>query len=254
MKSRVSVIVTVFNEGEKITPFLISLLESTNLSREVLVVYDFPEDTTAPYARAVAEKDQRVKPLLNTYGRGPAWAIRYGMDHASGDVVVVTMGDGCDDVTQIDELARMVEGGAAIGAASRYMRGGRKVGGPFIKGSLSRIAGVSLYYLARVGTRDATNSFKAYDTAFIREAGIASTDGFEIGIELVAKAKRMRRPVIEMPTTWREREYGVSHFKLRKWVPKYLRWYLYALGPRTRENHGAGTIVSDVGSATIEDA
>ncbi len=254
MKSRVSVIVTAYNEGEEIVSFLTSLLESVNVACEVLVVYDFPEDTSAPHARAVAAKDPRVKPLLNTYGRGPAWAIRYGMAHANGDIVVVTMADGCDDVTQIDQLADIVEGGAVIAAASRYTRGGKKVGGPFIKGALSRVAGLSLYYLARVGTRDATNSFKAYDTAFIRESGIASTDGFEIGIELVAKARRMHRPVAEIPTIWHERDYGASHFKLGKWIPKYLRWYLYAFGPRIRDHQRVRALASKIGSTPIEDA
>ena len=45
--------------------------------------------------------------------------------------------------------------------ASRYMGGGRQVGGPPLKSTLSRLAGLSLYWFGRVGTRDATNSFKA---------------------------------------------------------------------------------------------
>jgi dolichol-phosphate mannosyltransferase len=253
MKSRLSVIVTAYNEGEKIAAYLTSLLEALTVPAEVLVVYDFAEDTSAPYASEVAARDQRVKPLLNTYGRGPAWAIRYGFDHARGDIVVVTMADGCDDVTQIEDLARLVEGGAAIAAASRYMRGGRKIGGPFLKGALSRIAGLSLYHLAGVGTRDATNSFKAYDAAFVREAGISSTGGFEIGIELVAKARRLRRRVTEIPTTWHERNYGESNFKLGKWLPKYLRWYLYAFGRRGRAQQ-VRAFARPVTSARAEDA
>ena len=42
--------------------------------------------------------------VVNTYGRGPANAIRYGIDHAAAPVVVVTMADGCDDPFQIDDL------------------------------------------------------------------------------------------------------------------------------------------------------
>lgn len=237
LNPRVSIVVTAYNEGEKIADYLNSLLQSVTIPAEVLVVYDFQEDTSVPFVRQVASTDDRVKPVLNTYGRGPAWAIRYGMDQATANVVVVTMADGCDDVTQIDELTLLVEGGSAIASASRYTRGGKKVGGPLIKGALSRFAGLSLYYLGGVGTRDATNSFKAYDMSFVREAGIASTGGFEVGIELVAKARRLRRPVTEIPTTWYEREYGESNFKIATWLPKYLRWYLYALGltaPRSK--------------------
>jgi hypothetical protein len=141
------------------------------------------------------------------------------------------MADGCDDPQQIDDLVRLVERGVVVAAASRYSRGGQQVGGPFLKSLLSRTAGLSLWILARVGTRDATNSFKAYDTAFVREVGIASNAGFEIGIELVAKARRARLPVAELPTIWLERLQGVSNFKLAGWLPRYLHWWFFAFGP-----------------------
>jgi hypothetical protein len=147
-------------------------------------------------------------------------------------VVVVTMADGCDDPQQIDQLVRLVERGVVIAAASRYSRGGQQVGGPFLKGLLSRMAGLSLWGLARVGTRDATNSFKAYDVDFVRRVGITSCAGFEIGIELVAKARRARLPVAELPTIWLERHQGVSNFKLVSWLPHYLGWWRFAFGPR----------------------
>ena len=104
--------------------------------------------------------------------------------------------------------------------------------GPSIKSLLSRSAGRSLRVLAHIGTRDATNSFKAYSTAFVREVGIDSRDGFEIGIELTAKAKRLRKPVAEIPTIWLDRQAGMSNFKVLKWIPSYLHWYRFAFGPR----------------------
>ena len=84
----------------------------------------------------------------------------------------------------------------------------------------------------RVGTHDATSSFKAYDRAFVQRVGIESTAGFEIAIELVAKARRHRLPVAEIPTIWRERTTGASNFKLWAWLPRYLHWYRYAFGSR----------------------
>ena len=112
------------------------------------------------------------------------------------------------------------------------MAGGQQVGGPFLKGFLSKLAGRSLRWLTHTGTRDATNSFKAYATEFVRQVGIDSLDGFEIGIELTAKAKRMRLPVAQIPTIWLDRQAGVSNFKVARWIPKYLRWYRFAFGSR----------------------
>ena len=229
---RVSIVVPAYNEGENVLPVLDRLFESVRLPCEVLVVVDTAGDTTVPVAQEYELKEPRLRCLVNTYGPGPANAIRFGIDAATAPVTVVTMADGCDDARQIDELVRLVERGVAVAAASRYMPGGQQVGGPVVKGAMSRLAGRSLKTLAQVGTRDATNSFKAYSTDFVREVGIDSRDGFEIGIELTAKAKRLRRPVAEIPTIWLDRNAGVSNFKVAKWVPSYVRWYRFAFGPR----------------------
>jgi glycosyltransferase involved in cell wall biosynthesis len=228
----VSVVIPVYNEGGSIVACLDRILREVRLPSEVLVVHDTPDDTTVPYARKVAEDDPRVRTVLNTYGRGPANAIRYGIETARAPVAVVTMADGSDDPRQIDDLARLVERGVVVAAASRYMPGGQQVGGPYFKSFLSRMAGRSLHTFGRVGTRDATNSFKAYSTDFVREVGIDSRAGFEIGLELSAKAKRLRLPVAEIPTIWLDRAFGVSNFKMSKWLPAYLRWYRFAYGGR----------------------
>ncbi len=131
------------------------------------------------------------------------------------------MADGCDDPQQIDELARLVERGVVVAAASRYMP--RRPAGRRPVPQAPHVAdgrAVALHWLARVGTRDATNSFKAYDRDFVREVGIESDAGFEIGIELVAKARRLRLPVAEIPTIWLDRTHGAVELQgLRSGCP-----------------------------------
>ncbi|MDT4932684.1 MAG: dolichol-phosphate mannosyltransferase [Pseudonocardiales bacterium] len=232
MSIAVSIVIPAFDEGDAIVPVLDRIFEAVQSDCEVLVVVDFPEDTTVPVLHDYAARQPDLKTLINTYGRGPANAIRFGVDQVKNPVVVVTMADGSDDPRQIDELARLVERGVVVAAASRYSAGGQQVGGPWFKGLLSRSAGVSLGLLGRVGTRDATNSFKAYSTEFIREVGIESRSGFEIGLELTAKARRLRRPVAELPTIWLDRTAGSSQFRMAEWIPRYLRWYRFAFGPK----------------------
>jgi dolichol-phosphate mannosyltransferase len=228
---QISVVIPAYNEGEAIVPCLDRIFAGTTLPCEVLVVYDDPSDTTVPYIDKYARSEPRLVPALNEYGKGPALAIRWGIEHARAPVAVVTMADGSDDAEQIDDLSKLVERGVVVAAASRYMSGGQQIGGPVVKSMLSRVAGLSLYWLARVGTRDATNSFKAYSTEFVRQVKIESDAGFEIGIELVAKARRLRLPVAELPTIWLERGHGQSNFKVMRWLPRYLRWYRFAFGP-----------------------
>jgi glycosyltransferase involved in cell wall biosynthesis len=234
VEPRVSVVIPVYNEGADIVRCLERILREVLLPCEVLLVHDMPEDTTVPYAQEIAKLDHRVRTVLNTYGRGPSNAIRFGIHAAVAPVVVVTMADGSDDPRQIDDLARLVDRGVVVAAASRYMPGGQQVGGPRFKRLLSRWAGRFLYWFARVGTRDATNSFKAYDAEFVRQVGIESRKGFEIGLELTAKATRLRLPVAEIPTIWLDRQLGNSNFDVGRFLPSYLRWFRFAFGRRLR--------------------
>ncbi len=232
MSPDVTIVVPVYNEGEAARACLDRILRAVSSPCELLVVYDRPDDTTVPGIEQAARADSRVRGLLNAYGPGPANAIRFGFDRASAPVTVITMADGSDDPRQIDDLARLVERGVVVAAASRYMPGGQQVGGRRLKRTLSRSAGKSLRLFARAGTRDATNSFKAYSTEFVRQVGIDSRNGFEIGLELTAKATRLRLPVAEIPTIWLDRALGDSRFQLARWLPGYLRWYRFAFGPR----------------------
>jgi len=215
-------------EGDAIEPVLDRIAESVTLPFECVVVVDDPEDPTIQVVAKKTDADQRFRVIINEAVAGPAGAIKFGIARSSAPVLVVTMADGSDDPRAIDDLVRLVERGVVIAAASRYMAGGQQVGAPFLKSALSRLAGLSLWFFARVGTHDATNSFKAYDRGFLERVGIESDHGFEMGLELVAKARRFGLRVAEIPTIWLERSFGDSGFRLWKWIPKYLRWYFVA--------------------------
>ena len=222
----------VRDEGASIDLVLDRISQAVGIPYEILVVYDDPQDSTVPFLEARAREDDRVRPVINQLGRGPSNALRSGFAAATAPAIVVTMADLSDDLWQIEQLTHLVERGFAIAAASRFSPGGRQIGAPFMKHLLARTAGLTLHHFARVGTRDATNSFKAYSKAFIDATPLESSAGFEVALELVAKAKRRRLPIAEVPTIWLERTSGQSRFRILAWLPQYLRWYRLAMTPR----------------------
>jgi len=227
-KPLISIIIPSKNEDAQIISTLTRLRDYVKLSFECLIIVDSAEDTTIQSVKNFCSKNKNFRVLINSRSPGPASAIKFGIRQSLSDTCVITMADGSDDPKIIADLAQLIERGVAVAVASRYMPGGQQIGAPFLKSFLSKVAGKSLYFLRRVGTRDATNSFKAYSKEFIEVVGIESEYGFEMAIELVAKAKVYGYPVAELPTIWLERETGKSSFKLLKWLPKYLHWYLYA--------------------------
>lgn len=236
---RCSIVIPAKNEGEKILIALSRLEDAISFPFECLVIVDSEIDPTIPAVVDFHNEYNQFTCLVNTGVKGPSGAIKFGINKAKAPIVVVTMSDGSDDPRVIPDLIRLIERGVDIACASRYMPGGQQIGAPLIKSILSRIAGKSLSNFRRVGTRDATNSFKAYNKVFLEKVGIESKYGFEMGLELVAKAKRYGYRVAELPTIWIERDFGESNFKLMKWLPRYLYWYFYAFGPKRKENKNA---------------
>lgn len=228
MKQRFSLLIPVRDEVNLIDPLITQLRENLSGTFECLLIVDNLEDPTVTKIREYETQDPRFKLHLNCMGAGPARAIRSGISASSGRVKVVMMADGSDDVRDVMNLVALVERGIQIACASRYLRPGRQIGAPVLKSLLSRMAGLTLFYFARVGTRDATNSFKAYEGSFIDQIEIESEHGFTMGLELVAKARRNGAKVAELPTIWIERSEGKSNFKLLKWIPHYVKWYFYA--------------------------
>ena len=224
----ITIIVPVYNEGGNIETFLRGVEQYISEPYEILVVYDFPEDDTLPAIAALHPPVASVRMVHNTIGKGVLNAYKAGFAASKGDVVVLMAADGADDPRDVPIMVKLVREGADVAAGSRYMRGGSQVGGPFFKQMLSRIAGVSLYYLAGLPTHDATNNFRAYSRRVI-EMPIEGTRSFALGIELVCKAHWNGWKIVEVPTTWRDRTVGVARFRLLAWLPDYLHWYLLAL-------------------------
>jgi dolichol-phosphate mannosyltransferase len=235
-----AIVLPVYNEGEAVEPVLRALSAGVTASHELVVVYDFDGDTTVPVVSRLAIEIPGLRGLRNDLGRGVLNAMKAGIAGTTAPYVLISMADGSDEPQVIDPMVTLARGGADVVSASRYMRGGHQVGGPWFKRLLSRTAGLTLHWFAGVPTHDPTNNFKLYSRRFLDATTIESQAGFELALELTVKATLTGRRVAEVPTTWRDRTAGQSNFKLRKWLPHYLHWYRRAFVGRWLGHRGAG--------------
>ena len=229
-----SIVVPVYNEGESVVPVLRALTTAVSVPHEILVVYDFDGDTTIPVIDRLHGEIPSIRGHRNDLGRGVINAMKAGIAASTGPYVLISMADGSDDPFVINGMLDLAHDGADVVAASRYMPGGHQIGGPPLKRAMSRVAGLTLHWFAGVPTHDPTNNFKLYSRRFLNSIQIESTAGFELALELTVKATVSGRKVAELPTTWRDRTAGKSNFRLRKWLPHYLRWYITAFWRRWR--------------------
>jgi glycosyltransferase involved in cell wall biosynthesis len=225
----ISLVVPVYQEAENIQLFLRDVENHVQEPHETLIVYDFPEDNTLPAIAAMQPPCPHVRLIHNTLGKGVLNALKAGFKASQGDVVIVMMADRSDEPTDVAPMARFIRDGADVVAGSRYVRGGRQEGGPLVKRTLSRLAGMSLHYLAGLPIHDATNNFRAYSRRVIEQIPVEGEASFALGLELTLKAHWNGWKIAEVPTTWRDRTVGKSRFRLFAWLPHYLHWYQLAL-------------------------
>lgn len=231
-------VVPIYNEGENARvlyqTLVSSLAESAIDFSRLSFVYDIDNDITLPIIAELAANDSRVVADKNQFGRGVVNALRWGFSRVSPGPVIVLMGDNSDKLSIIPELVALWRSGATVVSPSRYMKGGKQFGGGLLKSTLSRIAGVSLKLIG-FPTSDPTNNFKLYDGSWLARQQIESVGGFEVALELSAKAFEQKKLIRQIPTEWYDRTAGESNFRLWKWLPHYLRWYFFAIASVLRQ-------------------
>jgi glycosyltransferase involved in cell wall biosynthesis len=225
------IIIPVYNEAENIANTLRAIEEKVRTPHVLYIVYDFDEDNTLPVVNRFVKEGIDVRFVKNAV-RGVVNAIKTGLREAGERYLLVTMADLSDDYAVVDNMCNLMNKGYDVVCGSRYMKGGKQIGGPLLKKTISRAADVSLRYIAGLPTHDATNSFKLYRKTMLNAIEVESDGGFEIGMEIVVKAHFSGFKVTEFPCVWKEREKGKSRFKILKWMPKYLKWYFYAMRGR----------------------
>jgi dolichol-phosphate mannosyltransferase len=235
-----TIVIPVYNEGANFRALWGELSSGIKTPFTAIVVYDFDEDNTLPVAREIiASGESRIRLLKNAYGRGVTNAIKTGLEAVESGPVLVTMADLSDELTTVDRMYALYQQGYDLVCGSRYMRGGRLIGGPFLKQLMSRVSGVTLHYFRGLPTHDATNAFKLYDAAMVHDLKVESQAGFELGLELTVKAFLNGYRIAEIPSTWRDRTAGTSRFRIMHWLPHYLKWYFFAFQPRRQRSRPA---------------
>lgn len=229
MDARLDIIIPVYNEGRNILATLGELRRHVRTPSRILICYDRPDDDTLPTIQAHPE---RVEGLLIEFVRNPDRgahaAVMAGFAASRAPLVVVYPADDDFNGAVIDAMVGKAEAGADIVCASRFMPGGCMVGCPWLKAVLVRGAAFTLYYIARLPTRDPTSGFRLFSRRVIDGIAVESDSGFCYSIELLVKCHRLGWPVAEVPAKWFERKQGQSRFRVMHWLPAYLRWYLYA--------------------------
>jgi glycosyltransferase involved in cell wall biosynthesis len=226
----VTILMPVKNEGLNLTIMLKILRAVVDVPHEVLVVFDHPDDNSADVVRTMTPDYPVVRAIHNTLGPGVLNAFKAGVAAARGKYVLIFAADEVGPVLAVDDMLALMESGCEFVSCTRYAHGGRRLGGSWIGGILSRTANWMFCRLSHLKLSDATTGVKIFRPQLLDRFPLESRVGWAFAFELSIKAQLAGLRLGEVPVVSIDRLYGgESSFALGSWTAEYLRWFIWGL-------------------------
>lgn len=202
-------------------------LRESNVPHEIVVVDDGSSDRTWEILLDLKEKITALSPVQNKGEHGFGRAVIFGLHHALGDAVVITMADMSDDPQDIIKYWHELNKGVECVFGSRFIRGGGVYDYPKVKYLLNRLINWFIMLLFRISLNDTTNAFKAYRKEVIAGCQPLIAPHFNLTVELPLKAIIRGYSWTVVPITWKNRTTGEAKLKLKEMGSRYIFIILY---------------------------
>lgn len=202
-------------------------LRLQGVPHEIVVVDDGSADRTWDLLQGLSARLPQLRPVQNRGLHGFGRAIIHGLDHMTGDAVVIMMADESDDCRDVVRYWQELNSGFDCVFGSRFIKGGGVIDYPVVKLTINRMANQFLQMMFGIKLNDTTNAFKAYRREVIDGCRPLIAPHFNLTVELPLKAIVRGFSWTVIPITWRNRRTGVAKLKIKEMGSRYLFICLY---------------------------
>jgi len=225
-KMKLSVIIPVFNERNTVVE-IIRRVQDVPVEKEIIVVDDGSTDGTREILREfiplhphlltgvenVKKEPGDVKVILKDRNEGKGAAIREGLQHVTGDVVVIQDGDlEYEPMDWLRMLQVMKDKDAQVVYGSRVLGKGKKSSFAFYFGG--RFLSVLTNILFSAAITDEPTCYKMFRADVIKSVNLECM-GFEFCPEVTAKVLKKGFRIHEVPISYRPR--NIKEGKKIRW-------------------------------------
>ena len=220
------ILIPVFNEDETIVKTIENIFSAVKYDYKIIICYDYDEDPTLKIIKESFPHNSKIV-FVKNFAQGFNNALISGFKSSTAKAVLVFMADDHINHNIINLCYEKFTEGYQVVCPSRFIRGGKMTGNPFLKGIITKLVSFFLFNFTSFPIKDSTNSFRLFSKELINKVKIESNKGFTLSLELTAKAHRLGYKITEIPTIWVERDKGKSRFKLFSFILPYTKWLYY---------------------------
>jgi glycosyltransferase involved in cell wall biosynthesis len=197
---KISTIVPAYNEAAAIEAVVEEYL---SYSDEIILIDDGSTDETASLIDSLADTYATVTAVHHDENRGKANALRTGVEHATGDVVVFTDADETYPAEYVPALVAKVKQGADIALGSRLAAGGTNI--PRINRLGNRLLSFIVSFIGGVRLTDTQTGMRAMRRDRFAQLDAADATNLEFETMMTVRAAKMGYNIEEVPIKYRER-------------------------------------------------
>lgn len=201
LPERLSIVIPAYNENEIILETLKECIFSLNgVKPELIVVDDGSLDGTLEKVQKFAKENRNVKVVTYGGNQGKGYAVKYGFQHATGDLVAFIDADLNLHPRQIITLMKYMEKYDVDVVVGSKRHPKSKVNYPFERRVLSDIYYIFVKTLFGIPVKDTQVGLKLYKREVLEDVlPKVMVKRYAFDIEILANAHRLGYKIMESP-------------------------------------------------------
>jgi len=211
---KLSVVIPIYNEKDTLAE-IFRLVQATPYEKEIIAVDDASTDGSALILSQLAKEYDNVKAFFHEANQGKGAALRTGLPHVSGEVVIIQDADLEYRPVDYPALLEPIDSGEADVVYGSRLIGARPHRVMFFWHYMGNKVVTTLSNMfTNLNLSDMETGYKVFKTEVLKDIYIKS-NRFGVEPELTAKIAKKRCRVFEVPISYHGRDY--AHGKKITW-------------------------------------
>ena len=219
----ITIILPTLNEAQnigKLIDKIENIFKKNKYDGKIIIVDDMSEDDTSGICKQFNKKYKNIIVIDRNIRDGFGKALQRGYEETEDDILISMEADNSCDPNDIPKIVNKLNAGYDIVIASRYMKKSL-TNKSIINTIISRVGNKFISFLTGIVITDFTIAYRGVRKNITNIVKCNEKDANPFLVEFIIRAHRKGfKKITEIPTHYKDREFGVTKNKLIKAIPK----------------------------------